>query len=298
MATVASATLLNACDTVQDRRRDNPTGEEALPAQNIGDTGATMPVDISIHIASLGISDQTPPHDTRPSWIRRDTDDCLYLVRTMLRMEQDLVGLHVRLRIAKALCSAPNTFDERPRLLGWLRDHLPMEWSQRRRLQLVGGEQMRVDVLPDPGTSQADDIDLTVTLTDACADDLRRQFQPLCEANRKFQAAIATLSEMTACGMASIQAQQYQVWDLYHFIAANNLAAAHDYETGCNADSLARLRGGLEEILRRKNPRHPTTMHYLEDISIALGRIRTITAWDEPPPSSHTVDRLLPPASS
>lgn len=252
-----------------------------------------MPVDVSIRISSLGISDQTPPHDTRPSWIRREPDERLYLVRTTLCMEQDLIGLHIRLHIATALCSEPNVLDERPRLLRWLHDRLPTEWSQRRRIQLVGGERMRVDALPDPGMPRTDDVDLTVRLTDACAEDLRRQCQPLRVANRTFQAAIAALSEMADCGMASIQAQQYQAWDLYHFIAANIRAAPHDYETGCNADSLARIRGGIEEVLRRKNPRHPTTMHYLEEISIPLGRIREITAWDEPPPSSHTVDRLL-----
>lgn len=257
-----------------------------------------MPVDVSIRIPSFGISDHTPPPDTRPSWIRREPDDRLYLVRTMLHMEQDLIGLHIQLRIATSLCSEASTGDEEPVLLGWLRDHLPTEWAHRAHLQLVGGERLRVGARPDPGTPRADHVDMKVRLTDACADDLRLQFQPLRVANRKFQAAIAALSNMADCGMASIQAQQHEAWSLYYFIAANIRAAAHDYETGCNADSLERIRGGIEEIVRRKNPHHPTTKHYLEEITIPLGRIHEISAWDVPPPSSHTVDHLIPHVST
>ena len=254
-----------------------------------------MAANAELHISHSGSGERFPLHGDMLGTTRRESPDRRFVIRAELRIEQERIGVRIRMDISKQLF--PETIDRdqsESRVFRLVGERLPVVWGKRDHIQLIGGECLWVDYVPNEGIAGSRDLCVPILLSGPCVADIHLQHGPLVVANRKYKSAVDALREIITNGMSAMQAQRQQVFSLLRFIEASLHAGDVGHLYSWYEEKMSRIRRGIDELMARKNPNHPTALRYINEIASPLYHFQDIDIWDVTPPSSQMVDQYLP----
>jgi len=118
------------------------------------------------------------------------------------------------------------------------------------------------------------------SIDDIVAPDLEKQALRASLATKDWEKAIQDLQE----GVRDFQYRRSEVYDALSFLERCSSAANHGFLSGWYDEKLGRIRSALDDLSKRKNPRHATYVGRVDEIRGYLFHFHPINSWYKEPP--------------